>query len=74
MNKTETILCPRCEQNEYTPYHALPPVLEDAPPFPALSRVDNETYICSDCGTDEALMDFCREDLQRISEWPIKRN
>jgi hypothetical protein len=49
-------------------------VLEDAPPFPALSRVDNETYICSDCGTDEALMDFCREDLQRISEWPIKRN
>lgn len=34
-------ICPRCGQ----PYH-------DAP---ALSRVDNETLICPDCGTREAL-------------------
>ena len=27
---------------------------------PALSRLDNETYICSACGTQEALDDFMR--------------
>jgi predicted RNA-binding Zn-ribbon protein involved in translation (DUF1610 family) len=26
--------------------------------YPALSRKDNKTKICSDCGTDEALYDF----------------
>tara|TARA_R100001244_G_scaffold68747_1_gene56193 strand:- start:80 stop:253 length:174 start_codon:yes stop_codon:yes gene_type:complete len=26
--------------------------------FPALSRRDNKTEICSDCGTAEALSDF----------------
>ena len=26
--------------------------------YPALSRRDNKTEICSDCGTAEALMDF----------------
>ena len=33
--------CPRCHKT----YHG----------NPALSRVDNETYICPDCGTREAL-------------------
>lgn len=28
--------------------------------FPALSRKDNETEICSDCGTNEALDDYFR--------------
>jgi ribosomal protein L37AE/L43A len=26
--------------------------------FPALSRKDNSTYICSDCGTVEAMEDY----------------
>lgn len=26
--------------------------------FPALSRVDNKTAICSPCGTEEAMQDF----------------
>jgi len=34
-------ICPKCGQG-YTGY-------------PALSRVDNETLICPDCGTREAL-------------------
>jgi hypothetical protein len=31
--------------------------------YPALSRVDNKTHICSECGTDEALLDFARVPL-----------
>ena len=34
-------LCPRCAQPYFEP--------------PALSRVDNETFICPDCGAREAL-------------------
>lgn len=34
-------ICPRCHKT----YHG----------NPARSRVDNETYICPDCGTREAL-------------------
>ena len=40
-NLRELRICPRCRK----PY---------AEP-PALSRTDNETLICSDCGTREAL-------------------
>ena len=36
-----TSICPKCGK----PYTG----------HPALSRVDNETYICPDCGTREAL-------------------
>lgn len=72
MNELATELCPRCETQEYTPYHAPPPVPMTAPSFPALSRTDNETYICSDCGNHEAIMDFCRERLPEVSEWPVQ--
>lgn len=37
----ETKICPRCGKT----YHSAP----------ALSRVDNQTLICPDCGTREAL-------------------
>lgn len=40
-DEKRTAICPKCEQ-EYT----------DAP---ALSRFDNETFVCPDCGTREAL-------------------
>ena len=36
--------CPRCKQNVYG--------------YPALSRVDNRTYICSECGREEAIRQF----------------
>ena len=44
MSKKKSAVCPRCGR-EYTE-------------FPALSRVDNTTHICSSCGTDEALFNF----------------
>ena len=40
-NVTRLAICPRCGQPYYEP--------------PALSRLDNETLICPDCGTREAL-------------------
>lgn len=38
-------ICPRCGRT-YTGY-------------PAVSRADNNTDICSDCGRQEALVSFC---------------
>ena len=49
----EVKLCPRCLQNYFTPYGSNYVELV-SPPFPALSRVDNVTYICSECGMREA--------------------
>ena len=40
--------CPRCKINELHPEEAMN----------ALSREDNKTYICSDCGTVEAMDAF----------------
>lgn len=40
-NITRMAVCPRCGKTYYE--------------RPALSRVDNETLICPDCGTREAL-------------------
>jgi RNase P subunit RPR2 len=45
-DEPETI-CPRC-RTSYTGY-------------PALSRMDNQTEICSECGTEEAIADFLGE-------------
>jgi len=54
-NTTEKI-CPRCNK-KYTK-------------FPALSRRDNKTYICPDCGTEEAMLDFFnshkKEEMARL--------
>jgi len=36
--------CPRCKK--------------DYKEYPALSRVDNKTNICSKCGTEEAIFNF----------------
>lgn len=40
----------------------------------ALSRYDNVTYVCSDCGQDEALRQFLpgvREELPRNRWWDV---
>lgn len=41
-------LCPRCHTN----------YLDPTGTRNALSRADDKTYICSDCGIDEALQDY----------------
>jgi len=43
-NRLESKVCPRC--NKIYSY------------YPALSRRDNKTKICPDCGTDEAMFDL----------------
>jgi transcription elongation factor Elf1 len=49
--------CPRCKK-EYSE-------------FPALSRVDNKTDICSDCGVREAMADYFGIPLSKVTE-PVK--
>ena len=53
--------CPRCARNEMT----------DVLAGNALSRKDNETYVCSPCGTDEAILDF--GGIGQLETWPIMR-
>lgn len=36
--------------------------------YPALSRRDNKTYICSDCGQDEAMFDFWLSQNKTMTE------
>lgn len=45
-----TWTCPRCgkETNDY----------------PALSRTDNKTEICSQCGTDEAMLNWAKHIIE----------
>lgn len=54
MERTRTYICPRCGKAYYEP--------------PALSRVDNQTLICPDCGTREALesIDVNKEEQEEI--------
>ena len=51
---TQIKICPRCGQAYHEP--------------PALSRIDNQTPICPDCGTREALesIDIGQEEQEEI--------
>ncbi len=51
---TQIKICPRCGQAYHEP--------------PALSRINNQTLICPDCGTREALesMDVGQEEQEEI--------
>lgn len=40
--------------------------------FGAISRTDNKTMICSDCGVDEAMEDF-HGSLTPKEAWPVYR-
>lgn len=62
-------LCPRCGVNGYTPYTRKWEIGD--PPPPALSRTDNKTYVCSNCGSEEAMEDHFKGKLTPQSEWPI---
>ena len=50
--------CPRCKRT----YRG----------FPALSRRDNETDICSDCGTAEAMEDYTQQPYDGKVYWEVK--
>ena len=50
--------CPRCER-KYRGY-------------PALSRRDNKTDICSNCGSVEAMEDFYKERWTDKIYWEVK--
>lgn len=54
MKKASAYICPRCGRAYYEP--------------PALSRKDNQTLICPDCGTREALesIDVDHEEQEEI--------
>lgn len=58
--------CPRCG-------HLIPN--DDTPgAYPgALSRTDNKTEVCSDCGTREALEDFAGKGALDQSEWMVNK-
>jgi hypothetical protein len=51
--------CPRC--------------LRDLPAHPAVGRTDNESRICSACGTDEAMEDWLGQLIPR-AHWPAWRS
>lgn len=51
-------ICPRCKG--YIPNDLNPGAYPGA-----LSRLDNKTEICSDCGVEEAIMDFSGE----LTDW-----
>lgn len=53
-NVTQIKICPRCGKTYYEP--------------PAISRMDNQTLICPDCGTREALesIDVDRQEQEEI--------
>lgn len=55
-----TVLCPRCRRNRYTPMDVRGMSERHLAkyPFPALSRLDNKTRICNACGLDEAFADM----------------
>jgi hypothetical protein len=59
---TENKICPRCNERTLNPVPALN----------ALSRLDNHTYICPDCGLEEALDNLLRKPSQ--TEWLVKLN
>jgi hypothetical protein len=72
-----TVLCPRCEINEYTPYGERWDGPASGPPPPALSRTtrgeeDEPVYVCSDCGQEEGMEDFFQGGATPQSEWPVK--
>ena len=58
-------ICPRC--------CGLIPNSTNPGSYPgALSRTDNATEVCSDCGTAEALEQMFGDGLQPKEAWPVR--
>lgn len=54
--------CPRCSFSR---------LRGDRPALNTLSRTDNHTYVCSPCGSDEAMRDFAGDTPIPPTDWPI---
>lgn len=65
--------CPRCWRDAFVPYGATDKQEAYDAGFtpPALSRMDNETYICSACGQDEAMRDYTQQPPIPPNDWPV---
>lgn len=62
--------CPRCLTGFFTPYgNEVKFVPGVSPAFAALSRRDNKTLICSECGTQEAFEDMGYEKWNEHQYW-----
>ena len=48
-----------CELHNFYVYPVCPICGKDYDKHPAISRKDNKTKICPDCGVGEAFIDFC---------------
>jgi hypothetical protein len=59
-------ICPRCNDN-FIPSNQNPGAYPGA-----ISRADNKTEICSDCGVAEAMLDYARGGCQPVEDWPVK--
>lgn len=58
-DKKNTIdICMSINDNSFKIYNICPICHQEYSRPPAVSRKDNKTYICSNCGTKEALYDF----------------
>ena len=72
----DTVLCPRCGIRRFRPYGSSRAPqgsgISDFSPPPALSRMDNATYVCSPCGTDEAMREFQGLPPVPPTEWPMR--
>lgn len=60
-------ICPRC-QADWIPCNERPGEYPGA-----ISRADNKTEICSACGEDEALKDYCDGGCEPVEEWAVVR-
>ena len=60
------------ERGTWQSYDACPRCNSAITTFPALSRRDNKTDICSDCGSVEAMEDFYKERWTDKIYWEVK--
>ena len=58
-------ICPRCKDS-WIPNNVEPGAYPGA-----LSRADNKTEICSECGISEATQVFTNGECTPVSGWPI---
>ena len=60
------------ERGTWKSYDACPRCNSAITEFPALSRRDNKTDICSDCGLAEGLEDACGQRWTNKIYWDVK--
>jgi hypothetical protein len=73
------VICQRCRIYSFTPYEETMDWKAGDPPPPALSRLSRgpgsdkaPIWVCSRCGTDEAMREFHGKPLQPPDDWPVE--